>query len=741
MKTTTKILKIISITAFIGISTALCFILQASPGLTADNSLVSRLQSATGNKAKISYHSNTGMVRFFGTDLAHPLATKASLSKSVSPEAAARSFLGEFGGMFGLRDQASELTVMRSTSAPGQRSFVRFQQRHQGVPIFGGELIVQTDTNLRIISANGEILPGLALDILPTIKAPDAADSAREAVAKWYQLNPADVVVSSPELWIYNPILLGPGRDVSALVWRMDVTVVDRPDIKELVLVDAQLGAIALHFNQVPNALNRSIYNNNNVRSDSLPGTGPVRTEGQAATGITDVDNAYDFAGDVYNFYFTYHGRDSIDGAGMQLIHTVKFCYVSTLNSCPYANAFWNGSQMVYGDGYSSGEDVVGHEMTHGVTEHESRLYYYMQSGAINEAFSDVWGELIELTYHPGAASERWLLGENLPIGAIRDMKNPPSFSDPDKMTSSYYLCQRATGTDIGGVHTNSGVCNKTAYLLTDGDTFNGRTVTGLGIEKVADLYYEVQTNLFTSASDYEDLYDCLQQAAVNLGWSVSDQQQVKNACDATEMNLHPAACPANDAPVCDAGTPVNIFYDDLENTSSGNWTRGAVSGSADEWYYPQNSHPYDFDATYATSGATNFWGYDREGVADYVIAMTHDVAIPAGAYLHFSHSYSFEFSSSTYWDGGVVEYSTNGGSAWSDAGPLFTENGYNCTITNTSSNPLGGRQGFGDESYGYISSRLDLSSLSGQNVRFRFRIGTDLYGDDYGWYIDDIQI
>jgi len=683
------------------------------------------------------------MVRFFSTEPGHPIAAAASLPRGASPETAAHAFLAKHGGAFGLRNQADELAVMRSRSAPGQRSFVRFQQRHRGVPVFGGELIVQTDRNLNVVSANGEILPGLTLDVSPSVSGLDAADRAREAVAKWYRLNPADVITGSPELWIYNPILIRPGRDMNALVWRMDVTVVDRPDIKELVLVDARCGAIALHFNQVPAAKNRSIYNNNNVRSDALPGTGPVRTEGQGATGDTDVDDAYDYSGDVYDFYFTHYGRDSLDNNGMALIHTVKFCYATT-GDCPYLNAFWNGSQMVYGDGYASAEDVVGHEMTHGVTENESHLFYYMQSGAINESFSDIWGEFIELTYNPGLPSERWLMGEDLPGGEIRNMKNPPQFGDPDKINSEHYYCQRATGGDAGGVHTNSGVCNKAAYLLTDGDTFNNYTVTGLGIDKAADLFYEVQTNLLTSASDYEDLYDCLQQAAVNLGWSAADRQQVKNACDATEMNIHPASCPADEAQVCDEGNPIDIFYDDFENPSSGDWAHEAISG-ADEWYYPQNSHPYNFDATYATSGSTNLWGYDRAGAADYAIAMTRDVAIPAGAYLHFNHSYAFEYSSppSTYWDGGVVEYSTDGGTTWLDAGLLFIDNGYNATIATGAGNSLGGRSCFGDDSYGYISSRLDLSSLAGQNVRFRFRIGTDSYpyADDYGWFIDDFRI
>jgi bacillolysin len=109
-------------------------------------------------------------------------------------------------------------------------------------------------------------------------------------------------------------------------------------------------------------------------------------------------------------------------------------------------------------------------------------------------------------------------------------------------------------------------------------------------------------------------------------------------------------------------------------------------------------------------------------------------------AFLHFRHAYGFE-GVNTAFDGGVVEYSTNGGTTWTDAGSLITINGYNKTISSSFGNPLGGQQAFGTKSKGYISSRANLSSLAGQNVRFRFRIGTDNTGDALGWFIDDVRI
>ena len=533
---------------------------------------------------------------------------------------------------------------------------------------------------------------------------------------------------------------------MTALVWRMDVAAQDLEPVRELVLVHAQIGSVILHFNQVDAALSRTVYDNNNNRNAGLPGAGPVRTEGQGATGNRDVDLAYDYAGDVYNFYFNTYNRDSIDGAGLPIISTVRYCPSDVQVGCPYENAFWNGEQMVYGQDYASADDVVAHEITHGVTENESHLFYYMQSGAINESLSDIWGEWIDLTNGKGndSPSVRWQMGEDLPIGAIRSMSNPPAFNDPDKMTSNLYYCGEQ---DSGGVHANSGVSNKTAYLITDGGSFNGQTITGLGIPKAAQIYYRVQTAMLTSGGDYQDLGNDLAQACTDLigsfGITASDCQQVSKAVTATEMNQQPPACAAPEAPGCPAGqTPVSLFYDDLENPASGRWQVQTITG-APTWFYPQTNNPLNFDATYTTSGRYNLWGYDSKNIVDGAMRMTSDVSLPAGStpYLRFKHAFDFEHDSNGTYDGGIVEVSTNGGSTWTDAGSLFTDNGYNGAISSSFDNPLKGAPAFVSLSHGYISSRVNLTSLAGQSVRFRFRLAADSSSDDYGWFVDDISV
>ena len=709
-----------------------------APDLSSQAGLITRLQQVTDGRVEISFHAQTGQVRYVGTDLGHPIPRPAVLGSEATPEQAARSFLSVYGSLFGLTDAAGELSTMRTVERDRGRSFVRFQQLYRDIPVFGGELIVQMDAGQNVVSANGEILPGLDLDVTPRLTGAEAQQRAIAAVAKAYDLAAGDMVAGEAELWIYNPILLQPGPDLDALVWRVEVTASDLRPVRELVLVEAHTGLIALHFSQVDTARYRQIYDNQNNPAYGLPGNGPVRVEGGGPTGIPDVDLAYDYSGDTYDFFWSHYGRDSLDGAGMSLVNTVRYCPDAA--NCPYPNAFWNGQQMVFGESYAAADDVVGHELTHGVTDYESHLYYFWQSGALSESFSDVWGEFIDLTNGAGddTPGVRWLMGEDLPIGALRDMENPPAYQQPDRMgNSTYYYCGPQ---DNGGVHTNSGVGNKAAFLLVDGGSFNGYTVSPLGLDKTALIWYEVETNLTTSAADYADLYDGLRQACSNLtgmgGITPADCVEVTDAVNATQMNVQPAGCPATEAPVCNTGVPINVWFDDLENPYSGWWTHSASVGS-DSWYYPQTSNPYGYDATYATSGVYNFWGYNQSSIADANMRMTSGAVLPANAYLRFDHAYDFEAN----YDGGVLEYSTNAGVTWNDAGSLIINNPYNGTLPSDFGNPLGGREAFTGSSNGYFSSRANLASLAGQTVRFRFRIGTDSSQDAWGWFIDDVRI
>jgi hypothetical protein len=333
--------------------------------------------------------------------------------------------------------------------------------------------------------------------------------------------------------------------------------------VNQVVLVDAVSGDVAFTYSDVKHAKNRQIYDANNVSGST--GT-LVRSEGGPASGVADADLAYTYFGDTYDFFFTRFGRDSFDGAGAALVGRVRYCEPGY--ACPFANAYWNGSEMRFGEGYASADDVVSHELTHAVTENDSNLIYWGESGAINESLSDIFGEFVDLTNTGGTDTSgvRWQMGEDLPGGAIRSMSDPTLSGDPDRrFSANWYVGSE----DNRGVHFNSGVGNKLAYLLTDGGSFNGQTVAAQGITNVARLFYETNANLLLPASDYFDLYAALRQAGINLSLTPAAREAVEKACRAVEIDL-----PSN---------PTTVFSDGFEGTFPGSWQvidQGGASGT-----------------------------------------------------------------------------------------------------------------------------------------------------------------
>lgn len=682
--------------------------------------------------ALITSDPKTGVVRFIGYDPQAVALKRVSPALQAMPlQAAAEQHMADHASFFGLKDAASELKPIKHEVDRIGHASTRFQQYHQGIPIIAGEVIVNQTGQRQLTSLGGRTSPGLTLDVKPLLTEKDAQDLAIQAMVKWYQLPAESFVVSKPELSIYDPRLMSGYNYPAALVWRLDVTTKDLQPINEFFAIEAQTGLVALHFNQVPHAKNRLTYNANSAAT--LPGTLSCNESNPSCSGgITDAIYAHKYAGITYDYYLNNFGRDGINGAGMTIISSVDYC--PTPSQCPLQNAFWNGSQMAYGHNYAIGEDVVGHELTHGVTQYTSKLYYHYQSGAINESLSDIFGELIQQS-DPNSTisspSRKWLMGEDLPIGAIRSMSDPTIYNQPDKMSSAKYY---RNNSDNGGVHVNSGISNKAAYLMANGGVFNGFTVTGIGNYKTAQIFYKVQVNYLTSGSDYLDLYNYLNQACAILvgsyGITLKDCASVSNATLAVEMYLSVSGTSTD---FCPAGQAVisNVFNDNFENGSS-RWASYLRAGTT-AWG-SSNSYPY--------SPNLSLFGPDAASVTDFDVRFLNQITLPSNSYLHFNHAFEFESSNSTYYDGGVLEYSVDNGSSWIDAAPLFSDgvNYTNSLISANSGNPLGGRSGFVG-SYDYVSSRYNLSSLAGRNIKFRWRIGTDSSVAATGWFVDDVSI
>ncbi|MEK8089375.1 M4 family metallopeptidase [Thermithiobacillus plumbiphilus] len=702
---------------------------QASAENGAD--LFAKLQTHQARVAKIA---GSGQVSFIGANPGAPLplarrVTTAGVDRAA--DSASMAALQEYGPLFGLGNPREELQLIRSSEHPLGGEVARYQQVAGGVPVIGGELVVNT-SNRGLLSMNGEISPSPEIPTRPGIDAGKAQSTAMAAVSKWHHLSRDLLKVSPAKLAIYDPRLIGPeSATPTRLVWQIEVGVKEALPVREMVLVDARTGGIALHFNQSEAMLDRATYTSNH--SDVLPGNLVCdESDLTCSKGDQDARDAHRYTADFYNFFARVHGRDSIDNQGKRLVSSVHY------GIGDIQNAYWNGEQMVYTDGMPRADDLVAHELTHGFTQYTSGLNSYYQSGSINESLSDIWGEFIDQTNGAGTDTPevKWLLGEDVPgTGAVRSMKDPTVYKQPDRMTSPLY---GTGGGDQGEVHVNSGINNKAAYLMVEGGNFNGQTVTGLGIDKVAKIYYEVQTHLLTSGSNYHDLYQGLYQGCLNLGSSSSsgigqaDCQEVRKATLAVEMDREPQpgflpqvdACPAPQQ-------AADIFFDDMATAT--NWAFRPVSGQVNDWR---------ISGEFAHSGKTSLNNESPARVSDSAAEMQRSVTVPAGAFLHFSQAYDFDRGGGRFYDGGVLEYSLDNGASWTDASPLHDAgNSYGGALATDSGNPLEGRQAFVGISHGYVDSRYDLSPLAGKSVRFRFRMGSDREIAGWGWYVDDVRI
>ncbi len=268
----------------------------------------------------------------------------------------------------------------------------------------------------------------------------------------------------------------------------------------------------------------RTVYDAHNTRS--LPGT-RVRGEGDAKRGAA-VDEAYDGSGKTFDFFAKVLGRNSVDGHGMRLDSTVHF-------GVRFANAQWNGRQMIYGDGdgrlfnrFTKSLDVIAHELSHGVTQYTANLEYADQSGALNEHFSDVFGILVKQhSLRQSAKKSDWLIGAELLTrrvqgDAVRSMKAPGTAyddpilgRDPQPAHMKNYL---HTDEDNGGVHTNSGIPNHAFYRA-------AIHLGGNAWEVAGKIWYSALTRHLRADAQFRDCADATFEAAGALFGPRSEPQ------------------------------------------------------------------------------------------------------------------------------------------------------------------------------------------------------------------------
>jgi Zn-dependent metalloprotease len=240
----------------------------------------------------------------------------------------------------------------------------------------------------------------------------------------------------------------------------------------------------------------------------------------------------------TWNFYYEIFGRNSVDNLGLLLKHYIHY-------STKYNNAMWDGSEMIYGDGdgtifgdFTSDADVIGHELTHGVTQYESNLAYHNQSGALNESLSDVFGIIVkQRMFNQDAKQSDWLIGDNVLLGkayALRSMKAPGTAyvnhpelgTDPQPATMDQFVQLPDTSRgDWGGVHYNSGIPNYAFYVA----AFN---IGGFAWEKTGRIWYNAMTDNSLKAdatfADFKKL--TIQHASTLYGKGSMEEKAIKDA-------------------------------------------------------------------------------------------------------------------------------------------------------------------------------------------------------------------
>ncbi|WP_445150102.1 M4 family metallopeptidase [Baekduia sp. Peel2402] len=400
-------------------------------------------------------------------------ASALGVASGASSTTVARAAVDRYASMLGLGSGAQLHQVASRADADG--TTVAYDQVAGDVPVYDGRVLVRVakgGTAIKSITSSiAQTAPTSAGTA--TISAPDAQNAATAGIE-------GAAINAAPKLVVYTGVPFG--AKPATLAYVTDVRSTTRA-LRQLVVTDAKTGAVIDRLDRLEAAKNRTVYDMNGGTS-----TGSfARGEGDPATGDADVDGAYNGTGATYDYYAHSFGRDSYDDNGAALLSFVHY-------GVGYENAFWDGAEMVYGDGFAV-LDVTAHELTHAVTERTAGLEYADQSGALNEALSDMAGWDVD----PGDST----MGEDLPIGAIRDMSNPGAYGQP--ATASQYVC---TSSDNGGVHTNSGIPNKVYANL----------VSSLGRATAAQVRYRAQTTYLTPQSGFADARAAFVSAAGDVG-------------------------------------------------------------------------------------------------------------------------------------------------------------------------------------------------------------------------------
>jgi Zn-dependent metalloprotease len=443
----------------------------------------------------------------------------------------ALAFLAAYKDLYLQSDRDLALGIRSIGGVDGQD--VTIYQTYKSIPVFSGEMVISLDGS-DVYATYGNLLTSISLDVVPSIERMQAEEIARERSSA-----PDAIVVGETSLMIFDQSLVDDVPSEAHLSWRVTL---GAPANTQL-FVDAQTGDILFQYSLVMDGFwldfKDAHFTDNLACYFISPDDQTIGTiYGLDAAYNSDIDavNGFQYSFDVYDFYLDTFGRDSYNGTG----GGVEVYVHANVPNARFTG--WGCDMIEFATGWVSW-DVMVHEFTHAVIDTTSRLIYSNQSGALNEAYADIMGYL--------ADPEDWLIGEDISNGAgpIRNLSNPPAFSQPDKF-SNYVM----TSADQGGVHTNSGILNKAAYLVTEGGDFNSWSIRGIGRDHMRDLFAAVMVSLPSGAS-FMDARNATVARADTAAWLTEEEAcQVQNAfaavdlgdgdrdCDGTNDTLDPDA-------------------------------------------------------------------------------------------------------------------------------------------------------------------------------------------------------
>lgn len=755
----------------IGILILLCA-LMISSFMKAQKIKESVAEFKKKTNAVVTTNANSDAVEFIRFSVGNSLKVAGNTVKKK-----AINFLKDNKSIYNIKSIDESLVFDITKTDTYGLSNVIFKQYYNGVPIYDGGVRVHFNKREEITAVNGTVIPNITLNSIPTINKSEAGIKALKLVNSQRLNNSGnELIINDNTLYVYQKGLVQGYKGANNLVYRIEVT--NKLDVREFIFIDAHTGKKVEQFTGIAHALDRVVYEENTSTV--------VWSEGDSFPGSLDEwqQNEVSASGHTYHFFNNAFGYASYDGADAQM---------RTINnnpnvSCP--NATWNGFTANYCDGTAT-DDVIAHEWGHAYTQFTNDLIYSYQSGALNEAYSDIWGETIDLINNYEDAdedlslrtgcdsSDRWRIGEDASAfgGAIRDMWDPTCDRDPGKLSDDEYFCG---SDDDGGVHFNSGVPNHVYALVVDGGTYNGQTINGLGLTKAAHIFWRVQSVYLTSSSDFIVFADALEAACADLvdvnleGLSttsvaagpsgeiitVADCQEIAKAIQATELRIdqfdrcdYQPILGSTD-PVCGAATNAAIFLEDWESGTDG-WVFEQLPANAATWtsrdWIIKTSLPDNRDGS-AIFGIDPAIGDCRTDLENGIIRLESPViSIPNNNLGKYEMTFSHFVQTEGEYDGGNIKYSLDGGAWTLLPSSAFTTNPYNLTLLEPTDNdnPMAGEEAYSGvddakSSGSWGDSTIDLSLIGvGANsiIQFRWEMGVDGCSGDLGWYLDDISV